>query len=246
MLLTRFYDALLTVAYPQVCRVCGGSVEERRLGVSCRTCWDKTRVFTGAETICWKCGALSLGVDLPAELKETIRCRRCDSQSFSAARAVGLYEHSLRESVLSLKRRPHLSSFLIDLLLRAAHREPLNNATLIIPVPLHAHRLRERGFNQASIIAEALSKQLQLPVDQATLWRPRASEKYRAGLDPKGRRDTVAGVFEVRHPKLVEGESVLLVDDVFTTGATVNSCAEALLASGACNVVVLTIARGKS
>ena len=138
-----------------------------------------------------------------------------------------------------------LSSHLINLLVDAAQREPLNKATRIIPVPLHENRQRERGFNQASVIADALSKQLQLPLDEATLLRPRASEKYRAGLDPKGRRDTVTGAFEVRHPKLVEGESVLLVDDVFTTGATVNSCAEALLASGAGDVFVLTIARGK-
>jgi ComF family protein len=246
MLLTRVYDALLTVAYPQACRVCGGSVEERRLGVACRACWEKTRVFTGEETICWKCGAPSLGIDLPEDLKREVRCRRCDSQSFTAARAVGAYEHALRESVLSLKRQPHVSSFLIERLLEVVGREPLNNATRIIPVPLHENRRRERGFNQAAVIGECLAKQLRLPLDQATLWRPRASEKYRAGLDPKARRDTVAGVFEVRYPKLVAGETVLLVDDVFTTGATVNSCAEALLASGASKVVVLTIARGKS
>jgi ComF family protein len=246
MLLTRVYDALLTVAYPQVCRVCGGSVEERRLGVACRSCWEKTRVFTGAETICWKCGTLSLGIDVSPEIKTQIRCHGCDSHSFTAARAVGAYEHGLRESVLSLKRQPHLAPFLITLLLDVARREPLNTATRIIPVPLHDQRARERGFNQAAVIAECLAKPLHLPLDQATLWRPRASEKYRAGLDPKGRRDTVAGVFEVRHPKLVEGETVLLVDDVFTTGATVNSCAEVLLASGARKVVVLTIARGKS
>lgn len=246
MLLTRFYDALLTIAYPQTCLVCGGSVEERRFGVACRACWEKTRVFTGAETICWKCGALSLGIDLPVELKEEIVCRRCDAQSFTAARSVGVYEKALRQSVLSLKRQPHVSSHLISLLLDAAQREPLNKATRLIPVPLHENRQRERGFNQASVIAEALSKQLQLPLDEATLLRPRASEKYRAGLDPKSRRDTVAGAFEVRYAKLIEGENVLLVDDVFTTGATVNSCAEALLASGAGNVFVLTIARGKS
>ncbi|HXQ69977.1 MAG TPA: double zinc ribbon domain-containing protein, partial [Pyrinomonadaceae bacterium] len=221
MLLTRFYDALLTVAYPQTCLVCGGSVEQRRLGVACAACWEKTRVFTGAETICWKCGALSLGIDLPPELREEIRCRRCDSQSFTAARAAGVYEHALRQSVLSLKRQPHVAPHLINLLRGVAQREPLNKATRIIPVPLHENRRRERGFNQASVIADALSKQLQLPLDEATLLRPRASEKYRAGLDPKGRRDTVAGAFEVRYPKLVEGESVLLVDDVFTTGATV-------------------------
>lgn len=253
MLLTRVYDALLTVAYPQVCRVCGGSVEERRLGVACRTCWEKTRIFTDDETICWKCGAPSPGIKLTEiksrideEVHRQIRCHRCDSQPFTAARAVGLYEHGLRESVLSLKRQPHASSHLIDLLVGAARREPLNKATRIIPVPLHENRRRERGFNQACVIAEGLAKGLHLPLDQATLSRPVASEKYRAGLDPKGRRDTVAGVFEVRYPRLVEGESLLLVDDVFTTGATVNACAEALLASGACNVFVLTIARGKS
>jgi ComF family protein len=246
MILTSVYDALLTVAYPQVCRVCGGSVEQRRLGVACRLCWEKTRVFTGAETICWKCGAPSLGIDLSSNLREKIRCHRCDSQSFAAARAVGVYEHALRQSVLSLKRQPHVAPFLISLLLAAARREPLNKATRIIPVPLHEQRARERGFNQAAIIAEALAKALPLPLDEATLSRPHASEKYRAGLDPQGRRETVAGMFEVRHPKLVAGESVLLIDDVFTTGATVNACAEALLASGAGNVLVLTIARGKS
>ena len=245
MLLTRVYDALLTVAYPQACGVCGGSVEERRLGVACRACWEKTRIFTGAETICWKCGALSPGIDLPQDIRTEIRCRRCDSQSFTAARAAGLYEHGLRESVLSLKRQPHVSSHLINLLLGVAQREPLNDATRVIPVPLHETRRRERGFNQASVIAEALAKSLKLPLDEATLSRPVASEKYRAGLDPKGRRDTVTGVFEVRYPKLIEGESILLVDDVFTTGATVHSCAETLLASGAGNVFVLTIARGK-
>ena len=252
MILTSVYDALLTVAYPQACRVCGGSVEERRLGVACRACWEKTRVFTGGETICWKCGAPSPGLDaqindqLNRRPNEQIRCHLCDSQSFTAARAVGFYEHGLRESVLSLKRQPHVASFLINLLANVAQREPLNTATRIIPVPLHETRRRERGFNQASVIANALGKQLHLLVDEATLRRPVASEKYRAGLDPKGRRDTVTGVFEVRNPKVVEGESLLLVDDVFTTGATVNSCAGVLLASGALNVFVLTIARGKS
>jgi competence protein ComFC len=246
MLLTRVYDALLTVAYPQACLVCGGSVEQRRFGVACEGCWDATRVFHGAETICWRCGVLSPGIEVAPEARRDVRCRRCDAQSFTAARAVGLYESALRESVLSLKRQPHLSAHLIALLVGAAEREPLNTATRIIPVPLHERRAKERGFNQAAVIAESLAKRLQLPLDEATLSRPVASDKYRAGLDPKARRDTVAGAFAVRYPRLVEDENILLVDDVFTTGATVNACSEALLASGARNVWVLTIARGKS
>ena len=246
MLLTRVYDALLTVAYPQACRVCGGSVEQRRLGVACAACWDATRIFTGAETICWKCGALLPGIEQPAEIQREVRCHGCDSQSFTAARAVGLYEKALRESVLTLKRQPSLSVLLLELLVATAKREPLNTATRIIPVPLHENRQRERGFNQASLIADSLAKHLNLPLDETSLTRIRGSEKYRAGLDSKGRRDTVTNAFLVRYPRLVEDESILLVDDVFTTGATANSCAEALVKANSRAVFVLTIARGKS
>jgi ComF family protein len=162
---------------------------------------------------------------------------------FTAARTVGPYEGALRESVLQLKRQPHVAPHLEALLIAAAKRETLSSSTRIIPVPLHRGRLRSRGFNQAAIIAQLLSRGLALPLDEASLVRISSTEKYRAGMDAKGRRDTVAGAFEVRHPRLVAGENVLLVDDVFTTGATVSACAAALLAAGAYTVFVLTISR---
>jgi ComF family protein len=240
-----FYDALLTLAYPQACAICGGSVEQRRFGVACEGCWMRTRIFTGAETLCWKCGVPAI-VEVAHVAREEVRCRRCDSQSFMAARAVGLYEGALRESVLFLKRQPTLSQHVESLLIAAANREPLNVSTKIVPVPLHARRMRARGFNQASIVAQVLSKSLRLPLDDVSLIRVSSSERYRAGLDAKGRHDTVAGAFEVRHPKLVENEDILLVDDVFTTGATVSACAEVLNAAGARNVFILTVARAFS
>ena len=245
MFLTRatrlFYDAMLTLSYPQSCAICGRSVEERRFGVTCQTCWNATQIFNGAETICWKCGLLSEQVS-PARLDE-VRCRRCEAQSFTAARAIGPYKGALRASVLELKRQPHIAQQLETLLLAAARREPLNLCARIIPVPLHARRLRSRGFNQASILAQALSRGLGLPLDEVSLRRVSSTEKYRAGLDAKGRQDTVSGAFEVRHPRLIASEDILLVDDVFTTGATVSACAEALTAAGARTVFVLTIAR---
>lgn len=240
--LTLFYDAVLTLAYPHACAICGGSVEQRRFGVACEGCWNRTRIFAGAETLCWKCGVPAT-VDLSHVVPEEVRCRRCDSQSFTAARAVGLYEGALRESMLFLKRQPSLSQHVETLLIAAAKREPLNLSTKIVPVPLHAKRMRARGFNQASIVAQVLSKSLRLPLDDISLIRVSSSEKYRAGLDAKGRHDTVAGAFVVRHPKLVENEDILLVDDVFTTGATVSACAEVLNTAGARNVFILTVAR---
>lgn len=236
-------DALLTLAYPQVCAICGRSVERRKFGVACETCWKETKIFTGEETICWKCGVLAPS-DVALELRDEVRCRRCDSQSFTAARAVGLYDGALRESVLLLKRQPHVSEQLEALLRSAAMRSPLDAATRIIPVPLHDKRMKTRGFNQASIIAQALSKSLELPLDEVSLVRISGTEQYRAGLDAKGRRDTVKGAFQVRHSGLVLEEDILLIDDVFTTGATVSACAEALSQAGARSVFVLTIGRG--
>lgn len=236
------FDALLTLAYPQPCAICGLSVERRKFGVACEACWNATTVFNGAETLCWKCGTPAMA-GVAVELRDEVRCRRCDSRSFTAARAVGLYEGALRECVLLLKRRPHVSQYLEALLVTAARRRPLNTGTRLLPVPLHPKRMKTRGFNQASVIARALSKSLELPLDEVSLLRVSGTDKRRAGMDAKGRHDTVFGAFQVRHSRLVANENILLIDDVFTTGATVSACAEALVAAGAKNVFILTIAQ---
>lgn len=234
MNLTSVYDAVLTLVYPQICVICGSSVEQRRFGVACETCWQETRIFTDEERICLKCG-----------VPEQERCGRCEEMAFTAACAAGIYEGALRESVLLLKRQPYLPQRIAGLLEVVVRREPLSCSTRVIPVPLHPKRLKTRGFNQASIIGQTVSKALNLPLDEVSLVRVSTTEKYRAGMDTKGRRDTVAGAFRVAHPRLVAGEDILLVDDVFTTGATVSACAEALVAAGAGNVFVLTVARAR-
>jgi len=246
MLLTRAanlcYDSMLSLVYPQQCDVCGGSVESRTLGAACENCWRATKLHTGAETMCWKCGLLSLGT-VTGEQREQVRCRRCDEQAFTAARACGAYEGAVRASVLRLKHQPHLCRRLTDKLTQLQSLPPLNRATRIIPVPLHPKRERVRGFNQAAVIGRELSRAASLPLDEGSLARESHTDRHRAGMDAKGRRDTVADAFQVVYPALVAGERVLLVDDVFTTGATVSSCAQALLDAGAEEVYVLTLAR---
>lgn len=206
MFLTAFTDALLAVLYPQLCRVCGASVERRRYGVACEACWQKTQP--------------------------------CENQC-----AIGWYEGALRESILVLKREPYLPRHLAGLLADAAKSLP--GITRIVPVPLHKDRLRARGFNQATIIARELAGALGAPLDETSLVRVSSAEKYRTGLDAKGRRDSVAGAFAVRHPRIVQNEQILLVDDVFTTGATVSSCADVLISAGAKSVLIMTLARAR-
>ncbi|MGH9902421.1 MAG: ComF family protein, partial [Pyrinomonadaceae bacterium] len=96
------------------------------------------------------------------------------------------------------------------------------------------------------VLARALAARTRLPLDEWSLVRATHSARHRAGMDAQSRRETVADAFAVRRPRLVEGERVLLVDDVFTTGATVSSCARALRAAGAEEVFVLTVARAGS
>ncbi|MEO7970135.1 MAG: double zinc ribbon domain-containing protein [bacterium] len=246
MLATRaanlFYDSCLALLYPQACAICGDSVESRELGVACEKCWQATQVFDGNETICWKCGALSLGSVAP-EQREEVRCRRCDADSFTVARACGTYEGALRASVLLLKREPHLCRKLIDLLVKVQRRDPLNQATRIVPVPLHQEREKARGFNQAGVIGRALARAVSLPVDEISLKRNEHTTRHRAGMDARDRRESVAKAFTVSYPALIAGERILLIDDVFTSGATVSACANVLLQAGAADVFVLTIAR---
>jgi ComF family protein len=236
-------DAALALAYPLPCVACETACVERRADIpACSACWDATTIFSGDETLCWKCGTPA-HAEVSAEKRQDVRCRRCDADHFTAARSVGVYEGALRASVLRLKRESHVGARLARLLYEAQRRPPLDAATRVVPVPLHAERERERGFNQAVSIARTVAAQARLPLDEWSVARTAHTERHRAGMDARARRETVEDAFKVVRPRLVAGERILLVDDVLTTGATVSACAHALREAGALDVFVLTIAR---
>ena len=241
-LTSHAFDAALALVYPQPCAVCGLSVESRHDGVACARCWDDAPFFRGDETVCWKCGAPS-SATVGEDKRETIRWGRCDDEPITNARACGLYDGALRASILELKRRPHVTRRVAQQMFATQQRAPLIEADLIIPVPLHPSRERERGFNQALVQAQALAQLSHLPLEEHSLVRRSQTKMHRAGMDVKARRQSVANAFFVRHPELIAGKRVLLIDDVFTTGATVSACARTLHDAGAEKSLALTIAR---
>jgi len=178
-----------------------------------------------------------------SDRRETVHCGRCEAHAFTAARACGHYDGTLRASVLELKRQPHVGRRLAALMYETQQREPLLGADLIAPVPLHSARECERGFNQALVLAIALQRLSHLPLAEHVLVRQVQTTMHRAGMDAKARGQSVADAFTVRHPDVIKGKSILLVDDVLTSGATVSACAAALKEAGAAQVFVLTIAR---
>ncbi len=238
-MLHKIYDSLLALTYPQACQICENSVENLANGVACRSCWEKTRIFSGAETLCGKCGRFLQAK--PPNFKTF--CHLCDEHFYDSACAVGIYENALSASVLNLKREPFIAKRLQNLFVSRFENSDFQDISLLVPVPLSKRRFFERGFNQASVLADILAKQTSIKLDQQSLIRKIHTPMHRAAMDNKAREMSVKNAFEVKRPKFIEGKKILLVDDVFTSGATVSNCAKTLKKCGADKIYVFTLAK---
>lgn len=192
--------------------------------------------------VCDHCG-LPQEIDLGA----LAVCAACIARppKWSSARSALAYDEASRRIVLDLKRagrRDGLST-LAGWMLQAGG-SLVERADLIVPVPLHYRRLAARGYNQSGWLAAALSRRTRVPV-RIDILKRRKPTPSQGGLSPKARHRNVAGAFAVRRGResALAGKTVLLVDDVLTTGATLTGCTRTLLKAGAARVDVLTLAR---
>ncbi len=232
-------DSILSLVFPHECAVCGGGVEKHADGNACAPCWSATQIFTGDEMLCEKCGAYFGERAAPV----AVRCHRCDDHHYDRAFAAGIYEKALSASILKLKTVPSIPRVLSDIISRASSIPAMSSIDLIVPVPLSKLRRVERGFNQAELIADELSKIVGVDVDRHSLRRRFHTPIHRVGMDQKARELTVENAFEVARPQLVSGRTILLVDDVLTSGATASNCAKILKKHGSGSVYVFTLAR---
>lgn len=234
-------DAAAALLFPTNCHICGAPVPHLRDGVSCRSCWQRAEAAHLNFDYCEKCAAALPRLQLQPQAR---RCGNCDDLAFTAARACGHHVGALRESVLRLKREPYLPAHLQSLLNAAFWQLPqAHEIELIVPTPLHPTRQQERRFNQADLIAHALAHTTALPVADAALVRVKATERHRAGMDAKARQQSLHRAFQVRAPRRLKDRTILVVDDVLTTGATAHEIAQTLCQHGTRAVYVLTLTR---
>lgn len=238
-MLGTIQDSLLSLIFPQKCHVCSGQVDHRADGVACSECWNSTRIFDRSEMLCGKCGAL-FG-DIAAA--HSVYCHQCDNQAYDKAAALGVYEKGLAATVIDLKKRPFLPLRIQGAIREFVEASRMFDKGIIVPVPLSKRRKKERGFNQAEVIARFVGLASALPVDSASIARKVHTPLHRIGMDKKARELTVKKAFDVVRPRLISEKHIILVDDVFTSGSTASACAQVLKKNGANSVSIFTLAR---
>jgi ComF family protein len=237
--LKRAARATLDVVFPPLCMSCRAPVAEP--GALCAACWQTIRFLDGP--MCERCGLV-----FEFDPGGPTLCAACEAKppAYDKARAVMRYDEASRAPILALKHGDRLDFAPgFTRWLDRGGRALLEETDVILPVPLHPYRLWRRRYNQSAELARALARLTAKPCDLLALTRARDTPSQGAMVSAKARRRNMLGAFRVSpgRKSAIVGRNLLLIDDVLTTGATVDACARALKRAGAGKVFVLALAR---
>lgn len=239
-LIEEFVSAL----FPRVCPLCRSVVLEGGAAF-CPACLAGFEAIR--EPVCPRCGAPLApgGTEPQGALCAACLARGPDRSPALSVRSVAQYNGNVREAILRVKfgrQQPVARSLSLYLIEQFPRLFPAGAFDLILPVPLHPTRLREREFNQSVLLARPLAGRLRIALELDAVVRVRNTLPQSASSEADRRRN-LRGAFRARRPGRIRGRSILLLDDVYTTGATLEELARTLLAAGARKVSGLTLAR---
>jgi ComF family protein len=233
-------SAIGDIIFPPQCLACAEIMDPQARSVFCSSCLTKIRFISGS--ICPVCGIAFF--DSPAENHICGNCLTA-TPHFTEARAVASFETVIMDTIHKFKYGRNivigdgLGSFM------AGYPFPdfdFSEYSMIIPVPLHIKKLRERRFNQSLLLARALGKKHKIPVNFSLLKRHKFT-LTQTGFNKDEREKNIKRAFTITDEEKIAGKNIILVDDVYTTGATVNECSKILKKGGAKDIAVLTLAR---
>ncbi|MFH1093253.1 MAG: ComF family protein [Candidatus Omnitrophota bacterium] len=238
--LKLFWASLIDIIYPRYCLICSKSIEDSSYEGACKTCLEKIEV--NVSPFCKKCGCSLKGVRGTND-----SCIKCLDKQYYFDRALSVCEYTgIARKCIQLfkyKRKFKIGRNLSRIMLTFLREHcSVDSIDLITAVPLHSSKLKERGFNQAEIFAEFIRLSLNLPASFDNLKRIRKT-KSQYQLPLAKRQVNILGAFDCTDKVFFKNKSILIVDDIFTTGATLNECSRVLKNAGAKKVLALTMAR---
>lgn len=242
MIFKTAIDAIVSVVFPAPCRVCGATLTNASRIPICKDCLAAFQKIE--EPMCQCCGRPFLSAVAAQAIQPLCRLCRTNFFSFERARSWAIYDDELTSAILLLKYEQvtRLGHWFALRLVEVASRQKDWKPDVVVPVPLHPERRRERGYNHAALIARPLSKLLRLRFEPRVLIRTKP-RLPRLILSRSERWASVRGAYSTREGLRVDNQRILLVDDVVTTGATLDTCARALKRAGAATVLGLTVGR---
>lgn len=235
----KYFNYFLNAIYPLKCEVCRQQLPLTAGVRICESCRGK--ILPIGDNFCRKCGkSLQIVTDY------CVDCLGNDTLYYESIKAAGMYYGVLRETIHSFKyqRRSCLGTDLGDFMLSSFQQHfSLNSLDKLVPVPLHKKQYRHRQYNQSEILARNLSKAIGIPVAADTLARIRET-RPQFTLNKQERAENIRNSFQVKNGAWLPGAKVLVIDDICTTGSTINECARVLKQSGAEEVYGLVLAHG--
>lgn len=222
-----FYETIIDLVYPPYCLFCQSDLNEGK-DLYCDRCWDGLPSFPTDH-------------DIMNEIKDKLRM----PIYISDIKIIWEFKDNVQLIIHYFKYKNHrwlakkIASYMANLI-KLEHS--LKNIDTIVPVPLHRKRKRKRGYNQSALISRAISQNINVPVDEVNLQRVK-NTKSQTKLNFAQRLENVIDAFHVKDTKKIKGKTILLIDDVITTGSTINACAKQLILSNAKEVFALSVAK---